>query len=277
MPSQSRSAETNEFSTLLFEKSNSIGRITLNRPAKRNALSPTMAEELTRLLQRLEDDREVRVVSIRGAEGQFCSGGDLAPDEPGAPAREGSAVSITLDMMNRIYGSLIRELHRFPKPVIALVEGVAAGAGANLAFVCDFVYATPSARFSEIFVKRGIALDCGGSWILPRLIGLQKAKELAFFGDWIPAEEAHALGLVTTIYPEATLAEEAEKKLQILAGRPPLALAQIKQSLHRATTVSMNEALEIEAVAQAMCTASDDCAEGMLAFMEKREPVFKGS
>jgi 2-(1,2-epoxy-1,2-dihydrophenyl)acetyl-CoA isomerase len=277
MSSEKHSANDAPFSTIAFEISDAIGRITLNRPEKRNAISPTMAEELTRLLTRLESDPEVRVVSIRGSSGQFCSGGDLTPDGAGAPARSGSAASITLDLMNRIYGNLIRTLHRFPKPVIAIVEGVAAGAGANLAFVCDLVYATPTARFSEIFVKRGIALDCGGSWILPRLIGLQKAKELAFFGDWIPAEEALALGLVTALYPEATLDEETEARLQTLAKRPPIALAQIKQSLHRATSLSMSEALEVEAVAQAMCTATDDCAEGMRAFMEKREPVFTGS
>lgn len=276
MSSEFSAANGNDFSTLLFEASDAIGRITLNRPEKRNALSPKMAEELTQILRRLEADREIRVVSIRGAGGHFCSGGDLAPDEANAPARDGSPASITLDIMNRIYGELIRTLHNFPKPVIALVEGVAAGAGANLAFVCDLVYATPSARFSEIFVKRGLGLDCGGSWILPRLIGLQKAKELAFFGDWVSSEEALSIGLVSALYPEADLASKADEKLRILAKRPPIALAQIKQSLHRASAVSMNEALEIEAVTQAMCSASDDCAEGMRAFLEKREPVFQG-
>lgn len=277
MPPDTHSSSDAPFSTLVFEKTDAIGRITLNRPEKRNALSLAMAQELTRLLNRWEDDPEVRVVSLRGAGGQFCSGGDLAPDQAGAPARSGSAASITLDIMNRVYGELIRTLHRFPKPVIAIVEGVAAGAGANLAFVCDLVYATPTARFSEIFVKRGIALDCGGSWILPRLIGMQKAKELAFFGDWISAEEALEVGLVTSLYSEETLDAEVEAKLQVLAKRPPIALAQIKQSLHRASSVSMNEALEIEAVAQAMCTSTEDCAEGMRAFMEKREPNFTGS
>lgn len=277
MPSTNSSSGDAPYLTIECETSDAIGRITLNRPKTRNAISPTMAEEIVHALRAWESDPAVRVVSLRGAGENFCSGGDLAPDPANAPTRTGSAASITLDIMNQIYGELIRTLYRFPKPVIAIVEGVAAGAGANLAFVCDLVYATPTARFSEIFVKRGLGLDCGGSFLLPRLIGMQKAKELAFFGDWVSAEEAHRIGLVTAVYDEQNLGTEAEAKLQILAKRPPIALGQIKQSLHRASSVSMSEALEIEAVAQAMCTATEDCQEGIRAFIEKREPSFKGA
>jgi len=261
--------------TLETEKANSIGRIQLQRPEKRNAISPAMAAELTQVLTEFESDPDVRVVSVRGAEGNFCSGGDLAPEGKGA-ARAGSPASTTLDLMNRVFGETVRKLHRFPKPVVAIVEGVAAGAGANLALACDLVYASPTARFCEIFAKRGLALDCGGSWLLPRLIGMQKAKELAFFGDWISAEQAQSIGLVNAIFESDSLDERVEERLRTLALRPPIALTQIKQSLHRAASLTMNEALEIEALAQATCTATEDFAEGMLAFMEKREPEFKG-
>ena len=263
------------FETLEIQKNNAIGRIQLNRPKKRNAISPNMAAELTEVLKDFESDPSVRVVSIRGAEGNFCSGGDLAPGGKNA-APSGSAASTTLDLMNRVFGETVRTLHRFPKPIVALVEGVAAGAGANLAFACDLVYASPTARFSELFVRRGLALDCGGSWLLPRLIGMQKAKELAFFGDWISAAEAQAIGLVNTVFESDVIEESVEEKLQSLAQRAPIALTQIKQSLHRAASVTMNEALEIEALAQAACSATEDFAEGMKAFMEKREPEFKG-
>ncbi|MAG31200.1 MAG: hypothetical protein CL908_09980 [Deltaproteobacteria bacterium] len=178
--------------------------------------------------------------------------------------------------MNRVYGRTIRSIHGFPKPVVAIVEGVAAGAGANLALACDLVDATPSARFCEIFVKRGIGLDCGGSWLLPKLVGLQKAKELAFFGDWVDAAEALSIGLVNALYEETELEAAVEDRLQKLASRPPIALQQIKQSLHRATSITMGETLEVEAVAQAACAGTDDFMEGLRAFMEGREPSFLG-
>jgi len=275
------------FETLRLQTSNAIARIELHRPEKRNAMDALMASELADALDELEGDPAIRVVSIRGAGGNFCSGGDLAPggkDSPGASdharerarSRPASPTAITLDIMNRVYGRAIRTLHRFPKPVVAIVEGVAAGAGANLALACDLVYASTTARFCEIFARRGIALDCGGSWLLPRLIGLQKAKELAFFADWISAERAREIGLVNDVHPEAELSSAVDEKLALLAARPPIALAQIKQSMHRAMSVSMDQALEIEALAQSACTATEDCAEGMRAFMEKREPVFEG-
>ena len=244
-----------EFSRIAFAKKDGIVQITLNRPDRRNALSPRMAKELTQALRGIEGDREVRVVVLRGADGHFCSGGDLAPDDMPEDANPDLAPA---------------------SPVVALVEGVAAGAGANLAFACDLVYAAQSARFSEIFVKRGISLDCGGSWLLPRLIGLQKAKELAFFGDFISADEAHNAGLVTQVYEDDSFESSAAERIATLATRAPVALTQIKQSLHRSMELGLSEALEIEAVSQAALTATEDAAEGMRAFMEKREPRFLG-
>lgn len=277
-----------QLATLSIETRGAIGRILLARPEKKNAMDPRMARELADVLDDFEADPEVRAVLIRGAGGNFCSGGDLAPDRgrdasatastpaPTPPRRPGSPASTTLDVMNRVYGRAIRTLHQHPKPVVALVEGVAAGAGANLAFACDLVYATPEARFCEIFVRRGLSLDCGGSWLLPRLVGMQRAKELAFFGDWIPAATAREYGLVNAIFEASAIEAAVDEKLAALAERPPIALTQIKQSLHRASSLSMAEALELEAVAQAACTATEDTAEGMRAFLEKRPPRFTG-
>ena len=263
------------YETLRVDTSNAIARIELHRPEKRNAINPEMATELAGALREIEADPDLRVVLLRGSDGHFCSGGDLAPSGKGAP-RSGSPAATTLDVMNRVYGPAILALHHFPKPVVALVEGVAAGAGANLAFCCDLVYATPDARFCEIFVRRGLALDCGGSWLLPRLIGLQKAKELAFFGDWIDAPGAHALGLVNEIFEAGAIEAAVEERLARLASRAPIALSQIKSSLHRSLSLSMAEALEMEAVVQGACASTNDFVEGMRAFMEKRDPDFSG-
>ena len=264
------------YETLRTDTTSAIARIELHRPEKRNALSPTMAAELESALREIEANPDSRVVLLRGAGAHFCSGGDLAPGGKGAGPRSGSPAAITLDVMNRVYGPAILALHHFPRPVVALVEGVAAGAGANLAFCCDLVYATPDARFCEIFVRRGLSLDCGGSWLLPRLIGLQKAKELAFFGDWIDAPSARDLGLVNEIFAADSIEAEVEARLESLATRPPIALSQIKSSLHRSLSLSMAEALEVEAVAQGACAATEDFAEGIRAFMEKRDPEFSG-
>jgi 2-(1,2-epoxy-1,2-dihydrophenyl)acetyl-CoA isomerase len=261
--------------TLRIEESDQIARIELARPEKRNAMNPAMAREIEATLRDLESKREIRAVLIRGADGHFCSGGDLAPD-PGAPTPVGSIAANTLQFMNADYGHAILALHHFPKPVVALVEGTAAGAGASLAFACDLVYATPESRFCEIFVRRGLALDCGSSWLLPRLIGMQKAKELAFFGEWIEAPEAATLGLVNALFEAGEIEAAVDERLATLAARPPVALTQIKQSLHRSGSLTMAEALEMEAVAQAACAATEDCAEGLRAFVEKREPRFQG-
>jgi len=261
--------------TLRIDVTNGVGRIALDRPDKRNAMDTRMARELEETLRELEGRPDVRVVSIRGAGGHFCSGGDLAPDRSAEPP-SGSPASITLDIMNRVYAPAILAVHRFPKPVVAFVEGVAAGAGANLALACDLVYATPETRFCEIFVRRGLSLDCGGSWLLPRLVGLQKAKEIAFFGDWIGAAEAASMGLVSAVFESDGAETAVEARLARLAAKAPIALGLIKQSLNRSMSLTLAESLEAEAVAQATCTATEDCAEGMRAFLEKREPLFRG-
>jgi 2-(1,2-epoxy-1,2-dihydrophenyl)acetyl-CoA isomerase len=177
--------------------------------------------------------------------------------------------------MRRI-GSTALALHQLAKPTIAKVNGVAAGAGANLAFGCDLIVASSEARFSEIFARRGMSLDFGGSWLLPRLIGLHKAKELAFFADVIGADEAAALGLVNRVVPADELDAFVDAWARRLAAGPPAALSMTKTMLNHSLMVSMAQALEDEARSQNVNFGTEDFREAISAFLEKREPGFTG-
>jgi 2-(1,2-epoxy-1,2-dihydrophenyl)acetyl-CoA isomerase len=253
-----------------------VATFTLNQPHKRNAMNLAMAAELEASCRRAASDPQIRVVLLRGEGGNFCSGGDLtgAGGQGIEPAPSIAASSLAL--VRNIYGNAVLALHGLAKPTLAVVEGVAAGAGVNFALACDLVYAADTARFAELFVKRALSIDCGGTWLLPRIVGLQKAKELALFGEWVDAHEAERMGLVTRVVPEAELAEFALGRARTLAGNAPVAMSLIKQSLNRSFDLSMADALEGEANAQAICTATNDFAEGMTAFVEKRPPRFTG-
>jgi 2-(1,2-epoxy-1,2-dihydrophenyl)acetyl-CoA isomerase len=167
-------------------------------------------------------------------------------------------------------------LHRMPQPTIAKVRGVAVGAGCNMALGCDLVVASENARFSEIFAKRGLSLDFGGSWLLPRRIGLHRAKELALFGDIISAADAREMGLVNRVLPDSELDAFVDGWAQRLASGPPIALALTKRMLNNAMNVTMEEALDDEGAAQTVNFGTKDTLEAMEAFMQKREPKFKG-
>ena len=269
-----------DFATLQLTSKDGIASLVLNRPERRNAFSPKMATELTAALGQLEADGDVRVVVVRGAGGQFCSGGDLAGDGAAESASDTpdnrSASEVTRDFMNEFYGPSILALHHFRKPVIAAVEGVAAGAGMNLALACDFVYAAEGARFCEIFVRRSLSLDCGGSWLLPRLVGLHKAKELAMLGEWIDAQDARRMGVVADVFGSEDFEAHIAERAAHLASLPPLALAEIKGALNASLEKTMEGALADEAAAQGRLCETDDFREAMSAFFKKREPSFSG-
>jgi 2-(1,2-epoxy-1,2-dihydrophenyl)acetyl-CoA isomerase len=233
-----------------------------------------MFDELREVFEGVAGDRSVRVVSLSGAEGNFCSGGDLTPDD--APREDIPLRDRTLGVLRDRVAPMAKALHAVPQPTLAVVEGKAAGAGANLAFGCDLVLAAGSARFSQIFVRRALSLDCGGSWLLPRRVGLHKAKELALFGDWIEASEALALGLVNRVVPTDELGALARDWCERLASRAPGAMAAIKRSLNESSELSFSEALERETLAQVERTSSGEFAEAMAAFIERREPEFSG-
>ncbi|HVF32477.1 MAG TPA: enoyl-CoA hydratase [Acidimicrobiales bacterium] len=253
--------------TILVERDGGIVTVTLNRPEKKNAANARMWDELLAVFTDVADSDADRVLVITGAGDAFCSGADLSSGDD--QARNG------LDRMRHI-GSVALALHRLAKPTIAKVNGVAAGAGCNLALGCDLIVASDSARFSEIFARRGLSLDFGGSWLLPRLVGLHKAKELALLADVIPAAEAERLGLVNRVVPAAALDEFVDDWARRLAAGPPMALSMSKTMLNHSFMVSMDQALEDEARSQSVNFRTQDFDEAIRAFLDKREPRFGG-
>jgi 2-(1,2-epoxy-1,2-dihydrophenyl)acetyl-CoA isomerase len=254
--------------TLIVERSESgVVSVTLNRPEKKNAIDSTMWDELMAVFREVAESATDRVLVLTGSGGAFCAGADLSPvaDEP----------RHQLDRMHH-FGWVGLALHEIPKPTIAKINGVAVGAGLNLALGCDLVVAGESARFSEIFVKRGLAIDLGGSWLLPRLVGLHKAKELALLGDMLDAKEAERIGIVNRLVPDAELDGFVDAWAERLAAGPPLALQLTKRMLTMGLTMSLSEALHQEAMAQSVTGASEDTAEALRAFFKKRPPTFKG-
>jgi len=258
------------------ERAEGVATLTLDRPETKNAIRIAMFEELGRLVGELATDPAVRCVVLTGAGGNFSSGADLTPDRREGDATSSAAASSLTLIRDRI-GSAVLALHQLPKPTLAVVSGVAAGAGASLALGCDLVYAGADARFSFIFVRRALALDCGATWLLPRLVGLQKAKELAYLGDFVGAEEALELGLVTRVLPQGELLDGARETALRLARAAPVALGLIKRGLDASHGLSFAEMLDLEARAQAACVATHDFGEGLEAFLQKREPRFSGS
>ena len=246
---------------------NGVATLTLNRPEKKNAINSTMFGELLEVFREVNDSTADRVLVITGAGDGFCSGADLSV--------RGEDKRNPLARLHWV-GDIALALHRIQKPVIAKVNGVAAGAGMNLALGCDLIVASDTARFSEIFAKRGLSIDFGGSWLLPRLIGMHKAKELALFADIISAKEAAELGLVNRVVPAGQLDAFVADWADRLAAGAPMALAMTKRLLTNSFAVSMDEALEAEGMAQSVNFYTDDTKEAIAAFLEKREPKFKG-
>jgi len=254
--------------TLAVERdARGVVTVTLDRPQKKNAIDYGMFSALREVFGEVTEREEDRVLVLTGAGGNFSAGADLG--DPSTPQRH------QLSMM-QFYGSVGLALHQVPKPTIAKIRGVAVGAGLNLGLGCDLIAASEEARFSEIFSKRGLSLDVGGSWLLPRLVGLHKAKELALLADIIPAVEAERIGLVNRVVPDAELDAVVDDWAGRLAAGPPLALAMTKRMLNNAGNYGLAEALDAEAMAQSVNTASEDTKEAFKAFFKKREPTFRG-
>jgi 2-(1,2-epoxy-1,2-dihydrophenyl)acetyl-CoA isomerase len=259
--------------SLIVERSDGVVTCTLNRPEKKNAITSEMWVGLIDLFEAVATTPDDRVLVITGAGDGFCSGADLS----GAATSEGaSGVGGALAGM-RTVGKAALALHDLAKPTIAAVNGVAAGAGCNLALGCDLVIASDHARFSEIFAKRGLTLDFGGSWVLPRLVGMHRAKELALLADVIDATEADRIGLVNRVVAHDQLGATVTEIATRLANMAPLALAASKRLLNQSFAVSMAEAIEAENSAQALMSTTSDTAEAILSFFERREPRFTGS
>ena len=274
--STSDSSSGEAYQTILVERSGGVVTITFNRTKTKNSVNGVMWGELIHELNHIQHNGEDRVVVFTGAGGEFCSGADLSTvmASSGEPSKARSHSHFYYAM--REVSNAIMLIHRLPQPTIAKVRGVAVGVGNNIAFGCDLVVAGETARFSQIFSKRGLSLDGGGSWLLPRRVGLHKAKELAFFADIIDASEADRMGLVNRVVADADLDAFVADWCDRLVALPPIALAQSKRMLNNAMNVTLEEALDDEGTAQSVNFGTKDTAEAISAWMQKRTPSFKG-
>lgn len=256
-------------SSIVFHIEEGIAYITLNRPDKLNSFNREMALLLQSKLDECSSLHEVRAVYLTGAGKGFCAGQDLAEVvDPNGPGMQ--------RILSEHYNPIITRLRNMPKPVIAAVNGVAAGAGANIALACDIVVAAKSASFIQAFSKIGLIPDSGGTYTLPRLIGWQKASALMMLGDKVPAEEAERLGMLYKVFNDEDFIEESKKIATSLAQMPTKALAYIKHALNQSASNDLETQLELEDVYQQKAAATYDFKEGVQAFLEKRNPQFKG-
>lgn len=258
-----------------IEQQGAVRLVRLNRPEALNAFTAAMLGQLRQALEAAAVDGETRCVLITGAGRAFSAGQDLA-DPHVAPSREPGAAPKDLGfMLDHYYIPLALRVRSMPVPVVAAVNGVAAGAGANLALGCDIVLAGEGASFIQAFSKIGLIPDCGGTWLLPRLVGRAKALELALLGDKLKATEAQALGLISRVVPDAELLGTALALAQKLAGMPTRALAETRRALDDALKLEFEPALKREAALQSQLGFAYDYLEGTAAFLDKRQPEFK--
>ncbi|HEY1837663.1 MAG TPA: 2-(1,2-epoxy-1,2-dihydrophenyl)acetyl-CoA isomerase PaaG [Rhizomicrobium sp.] len=260
------------YETILFEVSNGAARITLNRPDRLNSFTVQMHGEVADALTKVESDASIRALLITGAGRGFCAGQDLS-DRAVVPGADGLDLGESLESR---YNPLIKRIVNLPKPVICAVNGVAAGAGANIAFACDIVFAAKSAKFIQSFANIGLVPDSGGTWILPRLVGHARAMGLALTGEPLSAENAQAWGLIWRCVEDDQLKEESNKVLQRFALGPTKGLAAIKMAMRKGWDVDLATQLNLERDLQRDLGRSADYKEGVAAFGEKRAPKFSG-
>jgi len=264
-----------DYHNILFDISDGVATLTLNRPDKLNSFTQAMHDEVRHALRRTAAaaaDGGARVLVLTGAGRGFCAGQDLSDRavEPGA-----RAVDLG-DSVEKNYAPLVQSLRALPLPVICAVNGVAAGAGANIALACDIVLAAHSASFVEVFCKLGLIPDTGGTYFLPRLVGSARAMGLAMTGEKLSAEKAEAWGLIWRAIPDADFAAEVQAMARHFAAAPTKGLAFAKQALHASGHNSLQQQLALECGMMSELGRSDDYREGVAAFMEKRAPQFKG-
>lgn len=262
-----------QYQNLGYETKDQVAYLTLNRPESKNALGGSMRQDLLDALARAEADPEVHVLVLTGAGPAFCAGGDV---KEFARAFAQGVERPLLEKIDPVRDRIVLAISEAKKPVIAAVNGAAAGAGMNIALAADIRIASTTAVFSQSFVKRGVHPDFGGTYFLPRLVGLAKAYELIFTGDSVDAEEALRLGIVGRVVPPEQLMQAAAQLAARIAAGPPIAIRLAKRSLRQNASSSLREALERETAAQNLCFDTEDAREGMQAFVEKRAPAFRG-
>jgi 2-(1,2-epoxy-1,2-dihydrophenyl)acetyl-CoA isomerase len=254
------------------ERDRHVATVTLDRPQRKNACTGDMWVALGETFRALSFSG-VRAVVLTGANNEFCSGADLGG---GGESSGGAAPRGTMVDAMRVLGDVVLAIHRCPVPVVAKVDGLCVGAGLGLALAADLLWCSDRARFSAIFAKRGLSLDFGTSWLLRQRIGAHKVKELAFTAKMLSGAEALELGFVNAVVPAAELDDAVKELVDTIAAGPPVALASTKRELDNASTMSLAQALELEALAQSFNTHTDDMREALTAWMERRPPTFKG-
>jgi len=259
------------FEHILYDTDQGVARITLNRPDVLNSINRAMAAEVRQALSSAGADPEVRAVLLTGSGRAFCAGQDLAEAVP----KEGPAPDLG-DIVARGYNPIVRTIRQLDKPVVCAVNGVAAGAGANLAFACDFVIAASDASFIQSFSKIGLVPDTGGTFFLPRFIGMARATALMMLADKVTGQDAVASGMIFRVTEAGKLLDEAVTLARELAKRPTRGLGLIKRALNASATNGLDEQLALEAQLQAEAGSTADYREGVKAFLEKRTPVFIG-
>ncbi len=255
------------YKTILLEKDDKVAILTLNRPERLNAISGTMFEEIKDALDKMKDDDEVRAIIITGAGKAFSSGGDFKIDY--SEAEEGKEIDVSQK-------GLVLKLVQLNKPIIAAVNGLALGAGMNIALNCDLIYASDKAEFGTFFIKRAIIPEMSSTYLLPRIVGIHKAKELIFLGDKFSAQEAKEIGLINDVFPHDVFMEKVKEIAHRLANGPTFAIGLAKKAINSLLMDKIKQALENEAESLFKAFDSEDFIESLLSFMEKREPKYKG-
>ena len=258
------------YETLGWSQEGSVATVTMQRPEKKNAMSWQMFLDLGDAFDRASSDPAVRALVVTGSGDSFCSGADLT--DPANLVSSPFELKDRMRLVHRIAHSVIT----CSVPTIARVTGIAAGAGCNLALACDLIVASKEAAFAELFVKRGLVVDFGGSWALTRALPLHRAKELALLGETISAEEAHALGLLNRLVDADEVDTVVKDLASRLSGLPPRTVSMIKENLNRASERTIEQTLDAESITQALAYASEDTREAVMAWLEKRDPRFTG-
>jgi len=261
------------YETIQFEMRGAVGLITLNRPEALNALTSRVGEEFQAVVAAARQER-ARALVLTGAGRAFCAGGDLR--EMKSIAERDGRIEAFFEEPLRLLNGCILLIRRTPLPFIAAVNGAASGGGCNLALACDLVLAGESARFNQAFIKIGLSPDCGGTFILPRLIGWKRATELLMTGDMVSAQRAFEMGMINAVVPDGELLTQALTMAEKLASAPTDAIGRIKELLEASVSNDYGAQLELERAAQLQSGKTRDFKEGVAAFIEKRPPKFKG-
>lgn len=262
-----------ECNDLLLEKEDHIAVMTLNRPDKLNAISGEMREFLPLALQEVQNDEEIRVLIITGAGRGFCSGADVSVQAARAAGQqEASSRNVVLELV----GEFVLAFEKINKPVIAAINGVVAGVGLTMTLLCDIRMASSDARFSAIWVKRGLIPDGGATFLLPMVAGLDRALRLTYTGDIVDAQEAEKINLVTSVVPADELMKNAKELAGRIAGMPPITVEMAKKLMWDEIRSKVRQYLLYESYGQNVCRSTQDQKEAVTAFMEKREPQFRG-